>query len=426
MKQQLQPLFRMLRELLLFCIAGLLPGALLGVPLQGLGVGVGTWLLWNLVQPLRLWQWLQRETTSPPPRSLGLWQSIFTSLGRRQAEQAASAEAVAPLRELFQNFNSAVILLDADGRIAWCNQAATSLLGVRFPEDRRRHLGNLLRTPELLHFLQQMPEQTPLECASPGDASRHLRFGCARLPEGRGIVFVQDITQPHRLEKMRRDFIANVSHELRTPLTVIIGSLELMDEPLPPAKLREMQEDMRHQAGRMSDLVQSLLRLAQLESMTEPAAREHIPLRLLLAEVCDSMKAKAGEGRRLESHCPDALVLLGSRGELQSVFLNLLDNAVRHTDAREGVVQVEAEGSAEGIRVKVKDNGAGIERRHLPRLTERFYRVDEGRNSAQAGTGLGLAIVKHALERHQGELQIHSRPGEGSEFVCCFPPERSG
>jgi len=293
-------------------------------------------------------------------------------------------------------------------------------------EQYLTYLGNLLRAPELLRFLQEMPEQTPLECVSPGDAARRLRFSCVRLPEGRGVVFVQDITQPHRLEKMRRDFIANVSHELRTPLTVIIGGLELMDEPLSPAKMRELLEDLRHQAGRMSDLVQSLLRLAQLESLTEPAALERIPLRLLLEEVCDSMKAKAGRGRRLELHCPDELALLGSRSELQSVFINLLDNAVRHTDAREGVVQVAAESGADGIQVKVRDNGVGIERRHLPRLTERFYRVDESRNSARAGTGLGLAIVKHALERHQGELRIHSQPGEGSEFNCHFPPERSG
>ena len=235
---------------------------------------------------------------------------------------------------------------------------------------------------------------------------------------------MRDVTRLHQLEQMRKDFVANVSHELRTPLTVIAGYLEtLLDnvEAVNPRWLRALQQ-MQQQGARMQTLLNDLLLLAKLEATDYPSDNQPVPLEPLLQTIlADAQVLSGSRAHQLSLDVEPGLRLKGSDSELRSAFSNLVFNAVKYTpDA--GEIQVRCWSDAEGAHISVRDNGPGIEARHLPRLTERFYRVDSSRASHTGGTGLGLAIAKHVLMRHRGHLQVQSRPGHGSTFTCHFAP----
>jgi two-component system phosphate regulon sensor histidine kinase PhoR len=314
-------------------------------------------------------------------------------------------------------------MLDSQGNLEWWNRAAETLLGLKTPQDSGQSITNLLRDPRFIDYFERGSYLEPLELPSPINDRRRLQFHITRYGNREHLMLVRDVTRLFQLEQMRKDFVANVSHELRTPLTVIAGYLEtLLDnvEDVNPRWLRALQQ-MQQQGGRMQNLLNDLLLLAKLEATDYPSDNQPVAVDLLLLSIKGDAQALSGNRmHRISLEADPHLRLKGSEAELRSAFSNLVFNAVKYSP-KESEIRIRWWGDEQGAHLAVQDSGPGIEARHLPRLTERFYRVDSSRASNTGGTGLGLAIVKHVLLRHRARLEIDSSPGQGSTFTCHFP-----
>ena len=316
------------------------------------------------------------------------------------------------------------MLLKRNGEIEWANVAARVLLGIRNPQDRGHRIDQLLRDPSFLRYYLAGQFDAPLEMISPVDAEIELSVRIVPYGRNERLLTARDTSAQRRIQEARRDFVANVSHELRTPLTVIAGYLEtIVNEPALPDELRQHLRAMQSQSQRMQSLVSDLLTLSRLEMETqEEQAQESVDVAPMVESVC-AEAARISEYHPIECHAEAGLNLLGQANALRSAFSNLVVNAVQHTPPGTRVTVTWARRGS-GVVFSVADNGPGIERHHLNRLTERFYRVDRSRSRASGGTGLGLAIVKHVLERHQAHLEVQSSSEQGTEFRCCFPAQR--
>ena len=415
---------------------------LAAVSLAGFATGELTlaWLLlfvsyavFNFYQLLRLTKWLAKDHSSnksAPPESFGLWGGIFDGIYRLQKqERRASAyleNIVNKAQESSAALEMAVIMIDRQNNLDWWNQASESLLGLRYPQDRRQPVTNLIRDPRFSEYFSGNAYDEPLKLNAPGDSGRVLEFQIALFGENERLMIARDITQLHRLELMRTDFVGNVSHELGTPITVIKGYLEAIMDNMQDLddKWQKPIRQMHQQSSRMENIVKDLLLLSSLETKTRPRPQDSFSLLQLLSEIRnDTQQIFAKKSHDFRLDCDEKLQFLGERGELYSAISNLVTNAAKYTPA-EGTIMVSAQYSEVGLEIVIRDNGIGIEPQHLPRLTERFYRVDVSRSSETGGTGLGLAIVKHIVGRHDGELNIDSEVGKGSRFVCHFPPSR--
>jgi len=337
--------------------------------------------------------------------------------GRLQAVIDRVQESTAALKD-------AVIMLDRDGNLEWWNRAAETLLGLKTPQDSGQPVSNLVRHPRFKEYFEQGNYREPLELPSPISDRLRLQFHITRYGNQEHLMLVRDITRLFQLEQMRKDFVANVSHELRTPLTVIAGYLEtLLDnvENVNPRWLRALQQ-MQQQGARMQTLLNDLLLLAKLEATDYPSDNTPVAVDLLLLSIKNDAQALSGSrNHRISLEADPHLKLKGSEAELRSAFSNLVFNAVKYSPD-EGEIRIRWWDDEQGAHLGVQDSGIGIEAKHLPRLTERFYRVDSSRASNTGGTGLGLAIVKHVLLRHRARLEISSVLGKGSTFTCHFPP----
>ena len=416
------------RLLLLLAACGLI-GLITGQYAWALAIGLGAYLLWHLKQLLRLHAWLrERQPDDAPPEGYGLWGEVFDSIyhlqrrdqrvrGRLQAVIDRVQESTAALRD-------AVIMLDSEGNLEWWNRAAEQLLGLKTPQDSGQAITNLVRHPRFKEYFEAGQYQEALEIPSPINDRQRLQLQITRYGNNEHLMFVRDVTRLHQLEQMRKDFVANVSHELRTPLTVIAGYLEtLLDnvEEVNPRWLRALQQ-MQQQGARMQTLFNDLLLLAKLEATDYPSDNLPVAVDLMLLSIKNDAQALSGEQQhRISLEADPHLKLKGSEAELRSAFSNLVFNAVKYTPAG-GDIRIRWWSDEKGAYLSVSDTGMGIEAKHLPRLTERFYRVDSSRASNTGGTGLGLAIVKHVLLRHRGNLEISSVPGKGSTFTCHFAP----
>ncbi len=419
------------RRLLLLIGACLLLGLLTGEYAWALAAGLAIHLGWTLSQLLRLHKWLQEhQPDEPPPDGYGLWGEVFDSiyhLQRRNLRARGRLQAVIDrVQESTAALNDAVIMLDNNGNLEWWNRAAETLLGLKTPQDSGQSITNLLRDPRFIDYFERGSYLEPLELPSPLNDRRRLQFHITHYGNREHLMLVRDVTRLYQLEQMRKDFIANVSHELRTPLTVIAGYLEtLLDnvEDVNPRWLRALQQ-MQQQGGRMQNLLNDLLLLAKLEATDYPSDNQPVAVDLLLLSIKGDAQVLSGERmHRISLEADPHLRLKGSEAELRSAFSNLVFNAVKYTP-KEGEIRIRWWGDEQGAHLSVQDNGPGIEARHLPRLTERFYRVDSSRASNTGGTGLGLAIVKHVLLRHRARLEIDSSPGKGSTFTCHFPTQQ--
>lgn len=416
-----------LRRLLLLIAACLLLGAITGQYAWALVAGLAIHLGWTLRQLLRLHKWLrEHQPDEPPPDGYGLWGEVFDSiyhLQRRNQKVRGRLQAVIDrVQESTAALKDAVVMLDSLGNLEWWNRAAETLLGLKTPQDSGQSMTNLVRDPRFKEYFERGNYSEALEIPSPVNDHRRLQFHITRYGNHEHLLLVRDVTRLHQLEQMRKDFVANVSHELRTPLTVIAGYLEtLLDnvEAVNPRWLRALQQ-MQQQGGRMQTLLNDLLLLAKLEATDYPSDNQPVAVDLLLLSIVNDAQALSGEQRhRISLEADPHLRLKGSEPELRSAFSNLVFNAVKYTPA-EGEIRVRWYADEQGAYLAVSDSGMGIDARHLPRLTERFYRVDSSRASNTGGTGLGLAIVKHVLLRHRGQLDIASVPGKGSTFTCRF------
>ncbi|WP_342654030.1 phosphate regulon sensor histidine kinase PhoR [Pseudomonas sp. F3-2] len=419
----------LIRHLLLLVTASLLAGLVSGHYGWCLAIGLGLYLAWTLKQLLRLHDWLRHhKPDEPPPDGYGLWGDVFDSIyhlqkrdqrvrGRLQAVIDRVQESTAALRD-------AVIMLDSEGNLEWWNRAAETLLGLKTPQDSGQPVTNLVRHPRFKEYFEHANYAEPLEIPSPVNDRLRIQMLITRYGNNEHLMLVRDVTRIHQLEQMRKDFVANVSHELRTPLTVICGYLEtLLDnvDDVNPRWVRALQQ-MQQQGGRMQTLLNDLLLLAKLEATDYPSDNQPVDVPTLLQSIKNDAQALSGsKNQQITLDLESEYSLKGSEAELRSAFSNLIFNAVKYTPA-EGKVRIRWWADGRGAHLSVQDSGIGIDSKHIPRLTERFYRVDSSRASNTGGTGLGLAIVKHVLLRHRATLEINSVPGKGSVFICNFAP----
>ena len=413
-------------RLLWLCVLGSGLGAIAGSVGFGLAAGLAACLGYQLTQLRALYRWLTRHPHDEPPVATGLWGELFDRLYRYQKGQRITQNrlraTLGRIQESSEAMRDSVVMLDRHGDLEWWNSAAAQMLGLKTTQDRGQHITNLLRDPCFISYFNARQYGEPLTLTSPIDERRILQYQITLYGDDERLVMARDITRLHRLEQMRRDFVANVSHELRTPLTVLAGYLETyadLADQLPPRLNRSIGQ-MEAQTTRMQNLVNDLLLLSRLE--IDQGGDDHCPidLALLLNKVRDDALALSKGQHDISVTISSDRQLMGSEQELRSAISNLVFNAVRYTPAGSCITLSWAL-SEQGACLAVEDNGDGIDPIHIPRLTERFYRVDKGRSTATGGTGLGLAIVKHVLLRHDGKLQIDSHPGEGARFSCHFP-----
>ncbi|GGC10027.1 phosphate regulon sensor protein PhoR [Marinobacterium zhoushanense] len=412
--------------LLAYAGAGFLLGLLFAYPGWGLAAGVGIWACLQIRQYNLLMTWLQREDQSEPPESRGAWGELLDELARHQKHAQTREQQLKSVIARFQQstaaLDDAIIIVDSHNSLEWWNSTANTLLGLQ-PGDRGKPLLNLIRDPRFVRYYRKSNYQEPLQLLSPVNPDIHLQYQISRFGEGDRVLVARDITRLVKLEQTRQDFVANASHELRTPLTVIRGYLEtFLDQELPRPLQRALSQ-MQQQAKRMESLVADLLLLSRLESTQQISDEHPIRIRSLIEQIAlDARDLSAERGHQFHLDIDTEYDLVGQELELQSAFSNLVFNAVRYTPGP-GEIEISWKVDIRGGHFSVRDNGIGIDPAHIPRLTERFYRVDESRSSASGGTGLGLAIVKHVLMRHGAQLTIESRSGKGSTFSCHFPPD---
>ncbi len=411
---------------------GHLAGAALGLPgvgtVTGAAIAVALAVLVDLLRAMRLMTWLRGDLARAAPRDAGFWGEVGYRVERalRLREQATAAEAKR-LEEFLSAIEASpngVLLLDDKDQIVWSSAVAADHLGLDARRDMRQPITNLVRTPAFVAYLQDGDSRESVSFAAPGGQG-NLQVVVRAYGDRQKLVISQDVTERTRADAMRRDFVANVSHEIRTPLTVLAGFVETMASlPLTEAERARVLKLMAQQTDRMQVLVSDLLTLAQLEGSPRPPADRWVAMAPLLRRVlADAQNLSAGRHPFDAVDLPEVEVA-GLEPELLSALANLVNNAVRYTPAGGRIAvawHARADGSAE---IEVRDSGIGIAREHLPRLTERFYRVDGSRSRDTGGTGLGLSIVKHVIQRHGGALEIDSELGQGSRFRLLLPASR--
>ncbi len=394
-----------------------------------LGVGWGALLIYHVRNLDRLTRWAGANLDSPVPEGTGPWRPAFSALYRRVRTRVAYQRDLAHTIERFQSAAEAIpdgmVVLDTTNRIKWANVRARAHLGLDDRHDIGKPLMNIVRQPEFVRFLEAGDLAEPVVIESQREPGVTLAVQIVPFGVAEKLLISRDITRLEAVAKMRRDFIANVSHELKTPLTVIAGFLETLQELELDDKQRErFIQLMQEQARSMQRLVEDLLTLSSLESEQNPLVDERFAIVPLMLQLSSDAKGLSQGQHTVTVDIGDAATILGSRDELASAFGNLVSNAIRYTPTGGGIT-LTWRVQDHGIGVfSVTDSGIGIAPEHLPRLTERFYRIDRSRSRATGGTGLGLAIVKHVLLRHQATLEIASDAGKGSTFAVRLPARR--
>ena len=404
-------------------------------------VGAMLWWFWDAIRGLRVVYWLRYGDLAEVPNTFGLWGTVVDRTRRllRERDRAinASEQRLKDFLSAIQASPNGVVLLDEDFQIEWCNLTAAFQLGIQPERDLAQRIGNLVRDPIFSAYMTTSDVVEPIVIEGRGkNPNMPLRISIQRHPygEGKQLLITRDVTVVEQADAMRRDFVANVSHEIRTPLTVLAGFVETLQTlKLTPEEQDKYLALMANQSHRMQSLVDDLLTLSRLEGSPIPGFTSSLELSNLM-EACQS-EAQQLSKLLFQEKISQVIVfeidpviqnylLLGEPRELQSALSNLVSNAVRYTP-QGGRIEVHAFLSTDGnLNLQVKDTGPGIAPEHLPRLTERFYRVDRSRSRESGGTGLGLAIVKHVMQRHGGQLQITSIAGQGSCFNLVFPSTR--
>ena len=387
-------------------------------------------LVYSYINLARLRKYVLADTVESMPLPSGFWEEVFFRLQRlvRNLKQQIRITEQQHDRfiEAFQASPNGIVMLDDQDQIEWCNAIAERFFGLNFKRDAMQRINFLIRRPEFVQYLNKRQFEDPLLLERMGsDSNLSLMIQAFPFGDKRHLLLVQDVTDLQKADAMRRDFVANVSHEMRTPITVLMGFLETVQS----LELEKSQRDqyfdmMMSQAQRMKSLVEDLLTLANLESNTLPAPMQVVQIPTMMALLKNDAEALSHGRHALNFETTTPCKLMGDERELLSAFSNLVSNAIRYTPDVGSVSakwSVNPQGQGE---FSVADTGPGISSEHLPRLTERFYRVDRSRSRDTGGTGLGLAIVKHIANRHQAQLVIESTAGKGSTFTLRFPKER--
>ena len=413
-------------RLIILVAAAAALGAWLDLLPEALVIALAAYAVWSLSSLMRLQRWVMGREGAAPPSDMGVWSDIAGYVhARHQAGWQRRRRLVRLLRayrEAAEALPDGVMVLSNTRQLVWSNAAARRLLAL----DRHRHRGqvidHLLHDHAILDWLAAGKADQPLiDVASPADAAVRLSMRLIPYAERQWLLVVRDISTLLRLEQVRRDFVANVSHELRTPLTVVHGYLDLI-EPDDVPEYGAMIVEMRRQSARMTQIVEDLLTLSRLDAQ-QGAHEEPVHMATMLSLLKREAESLSGGQHRIAVQLDSQRDLIGSERDLHSAFSNLVFNAVRYTPAG-GSVDISWHDLGENASLSVRDTGHGIPAEHLPRITERFYRVSTSRSREKGGTGLGLSIAKHVLGLHQARLRIDSEPGVGSTFHCDFPAAR--
>ena len=409
-------------------VAGAFVGFLYDRPMLGIllvALGLLGWQLYNLY---RLERWLAAGQITEIPDGDGVWPPVFAKIqfikGKVKRRGKRFRKLLKDLRASTEAFPDGGVILNSNHEIVNYNQAARVLLGLKNRRDRGQRIENLLRYPDFIDYLNSPGERQAVDIPSPVGPETWL--SCRLIPYGpeQTLLLIRDVSQRVKIERVRRDFVANASHELRSPLTVIMGYLDaLAEDDRIPEPWQQPIRVMQNQSVRMRRLVEDLLQLSKLESGQSVPKDRVVDVAAILSTARKEAFALPEHPDAIEIELDSPANLLGEETELQSIVSNLVSNAVRYTPP-EGEVTIRWSVDVDGGHLEVRDTGIGISEEDLSRVTERFYRADGGRARQRGGTGLGLAIVKHALRRHDADLEIRSRLGHGSTFVCHFPRDR--
>jgi two-component system, OmpR family, phosphate regulon sensor histidine kinase PhoR len=421
--------WQMISRLGLTLLAALVLGFATGYVALAFAITFGVYAavqVWNLV---RLERWLRRRRIETPPDFSALWGEVVAIVSRiYRRKQFHRARVTALLRE-FRRLTTAMpegaVLLGPEHEILWFNHRAAEWLGLRRKRDFGIRIENLVRHPDFVEYLHSDSPGEGVMVQDTSDINRWFSFHVVRTGMAeRQLLMVRDVSREQQLQSMRRDFVANASHELRSPLTVITGYLDALadDQKVDPTWSAPILE-MRRQSERMSTIIRDLLELSKLESGERPLDEEQIDIPGMLALLRKETLALEHRPHEVRLKLDSKEWLKGVENEVHSIVSNLLSNAVKYTPPQ-GEIELRWWTDGDGGHIAVRDTGVGIAPEHIPRLTERFYRVDSGRSRDLGGSGLGLAIVRHALQRHEGTLTIDSFEGHGSTFTCHFPRSR--
>lgn len=419
--------FALARLLVLLGVA-LLGGLIFGRPLVWVIAVLAGYLCLQLINLFRFDRWLRHRNFIEPPDLGGAWADVVAQVVRLHRRKRFHKQRLIQLfRELRRStaaMPDGVIILNAGREILWFNRTAGRLLDLRRKADLGLRIDNLIRAPDFIRYLEGEDFSDPVYITWPTGSELSLSIQMIPYGGGQQMMLVRDVTRQAKLEAMRKDFVANASHELRSPLTVISGYLDTLSEDpqLDPSWAAPIGE-MRRQAERMNAIVHDLLELSRLESADKEAGEELVDVAGMLAMLRKEVLALPSRPRDVVLKLESSAKLLGEEAEVHSAFSNLIANAVKYTPP-EGMIEIRWWTDPAGGHFAVSDTGIGIAGEHIPRLTERFYRVDPGRARQHGGSGLGLAIVKHVLQRHSARLDIESEEGKGSTFACHFPRRR--
>lgn len=416
----------------LWRIAGLLTlaviiGLIFDIVTIMLTIALAGYLGWSLHNLRSLWRWLVKGKKYSPPASVGIWGDVFTEIYRLQQRNKKRHKRLVSLlarfRETTEAMPDGVVVMQANGTIEWWNEIGGKMLELKYPQDVGQRITNLVRIPEFQYFYEHAEQDERFSFPAPGDGNKIISIHITPYGQDQSLLIARDVTLLERVEQIRRDFVANISHELRTPLTVMTGFLEVMasDDVIDEKSRKRSIELMQQQSKRMHRLVEDLMLLSKLENEQKPVKHEVIHVPQLLVTLKEEAEVISGERKHsIRIDADDELYIYGDTKELDSAFSNLVINAVNYTPDG-GDINMRWYQDEDGAHFEVSDSGIGIPSHHIPRLTERFYRVDVARSRETGGSGLGLAIVKHALSRHKANLRIDSEVGRGTTFICDFP-----
>jgi two-component system, OmpR family, phosphate regulon sensor histidine kinase PhoR len=425
--------WRMLAWLGGLLLLALTIGLIVGEVGVALAIALALWTTAYIWRLLRFDRWLTHRRAQEPPDYDGVWGDIIATVSRidrrKQFHKQRVVGLLRELRRLTTAMPDGAVLLNSENEIVWFNQRAAQWLKLKRKRDFGIRIENLLRHPDFIDYLQRAQGGTAVEdppvVPMPGEPNRWVSVYLVHTREApQRLLIVRDLTHQVLLETMRKEFVANASHELRSPLTVVSGYLDTLgDDTQLEESWREPVNEMRRQAERMRSIIDDLLELSRLEGARDVAGDEPVDIAGLLSVLRKDVLSLPEHPKTVSLSLDSTAKLRGSERELSSVFSNLVTNAVKYTPP-DGEIAIRWWVDKEGGHVSVRDTGIGIAPEHIPRLTERFYRVDAGRARAMGGSGLGLAIVKHALQRHGAHLSVESVVGQGSTFVCHFPLAR--
>ncbi|MDN3651773.1 phosphate regulon sensor histidine kinase PhoR [Thalassotalea ponticola] len=419
----------LVKQLVIFACCGWL-GYLFGYMWPALLLCAAVTLILHYRALIGLIHWLWHKNLLYPPVSKGVWGHVYDGFYRRikgyRKKQKTLSKTIRQYRDGAEALPDAAVVLDLHFNIRWSNKKANRLLNIRWPQDSAQRITNLVRSPELTRYLKKREFNEPCSLVSPDKPEQQLEMRFMPYGQYQYLLLARDVSQLKRIEKMRRDFVANVSHELKTPLTVMRGYVEMMlDEDTMRPHWQKSLQSMEMQVSRMDRLVQQLLVLSKVELNNPDDMEQRINIATMIDNIITEVQwLNHQKAHDIRLNIDSTLDLLGVESEIKSAFSNLIINAINYTDDN-GVIEIRWNRKGDECRFSVTDNGCGIAPSDISRLTERFYRVDKSRSRDTGGTGLGLAIVKHVANNHNGELIIDSELGQGSTFVIVFPSSQS-